>query len=102
MVKDEQVKMLMTLINKEKTLAVAAAKSGMTEKTARKYRDLQQLPSQVAAQHTWRTRQDPFKDDWPWVRAQLEINPGLEAKTLFEALQRDYPGQYQDGQLRTL
>ena len=51
MVKDEQVKMLMTLINKEKTLAVAAAKSGMTEKTARKYRDLQQLPSQVAAQH---------------------------------------------------
>jgi hypothetical protein len=102
MVKDEQVKMLMTLINKEKTLAVAAAKSGMTEKTARKYRDLQQLPSQVAAQHTWRTRQDPFEDDWPWVRAQLEINPGLEAKTLFEALQRDYPGQYQDGQLRTL
>jgi hypothetical protein len=102
MVKDEQVKMLMTLINKEKTLAVAAAKSGMTEKTARKYRDLQQLPSQVAAQHTWRTRQDPFEDDWPWVRAQLEINPGLEAKTLFESLQRDLPGKYQDGQLRTL
>lgn len=102
MVKDEQVKMLMTLINKEKTLAVAAAKSGMTEKTARKYRELQHLPSQVIAQHTWRTRQDPFEDDWPWVRAQLEINPGLEAKTLFEALQRDFPGKYQDGQLRTL
>jgi hypothetical protein len=102
MVTDEQVKMLMTLINKEKTLALAAAKAGMTEKTARKYRDLQQLPSQVAPKHTWRTRQDPFEDDWAWVQAQLELNPGLEAKTLFEALQRDYPGKYQDGQLRTL
>ena len=53
-VTDEQVRMLMTLINKEKTLAVAAAKAGMTEKTARKYRDLEQLPSQVAEPHTWR------------------------------------------------
>ncbi len=102
MVKDEQVKMLMTLINKEKTLAVAAAKASMAEKTARKYRDLQQLPSQLEPLHRWRTRQDPFEDDWPWVQAHLEINPRLEAKTLFEALQRDYPGKYQDGQLRTL
>jgi hypothetical protein len=102
MVTDEQVKMLMTLIKKEKTLAVAAAKAGMAEKTARKYRDLEQLPSQVAAPHTWRTRKDPFEGDWPWVKAQLQTNPGLEAKTLFEALQRTYPGRYQDGQLRTL
>ena len=102
MVTDEQVRMLMTLINREKTLAIAASKAGMTEKTARKYRDLGQLPSQVAPEHTWRTRKDPFEDDWPWVQAQLEINPGLEAKTLFEAMQRDWPGKYQDGQLRTL
>ena len=32
----------------------------------------------------------------------LEINPGLEAKTLFEDLQRKNPGKYEDGQLRTL
>jgi len=92
----------MALINKEKTLAVAAAKAGMTEKTARKYRDREMLPSQLSRPHTWRTRQDPFEDNWPWVQAQLEINPGLEAKTLFKAIQRDYPGKYQDGQLRTL
>ena len=60
MVTDEQVRMLMTLINKEKTLGVAAAKAGMTEKTARKYRDLEQLPSEVAEPHTWRTRKDRF------------------------------------------
>lgn len=102
MVTDEQVRMLMSLINKETSLAVSAAKAGMTEKTARKYRDLEQLPSQIAPQHAWRTRQDPFEDDWPWLQSQLEINPGLEAKTLFEAMQRDCPGKYQDGQLRTL
>jgi hypothetical protein len=102
MVKDEQVRMLMTLINKEKTLAVAAAKAGMAEKTARKYRDQEALPSQLAMPHTWRTRKDPFEGVWPWIQAQLEINTGLEAKTLFEAIQRDCPGKYQDGQLRTL
>jgi hypothetical protein len=102
MVTDEQVRMLMILINKEKTLAVAAAKASMTEKTARKYRDQEALPSQLAQTHTWRTRNDPFEDDWPWIQAQLEVNTGLEAKTLFEAMQRDCPGKYQDGQLRTL
>ena len=34
--------------------------------------------------HTWRTRPDPFADTWPEVRSHLEVNPGLEAKTLFE------------------
>jgi hypothetical protein len=32
----------------------------------------------------------------------LESNPGLEAKTLFEHLQRSYPGRFADGQIRTL
>lgn len=102
MVTDEQVRMLMTLIPKEKSLALAAAKAGMNEKTARKYRESAILPSQCTPRHDWRTREDPFFEDWPWVMDQLRINDGLEAKTLFEAMQRDFPGKYQDGQLRTL
>jgi hypothetical protein len=31
----------------------------------------------------------------------LDSNDGIEAKTLFEVLQREHPGKYQDGQLRT-
>ena len=31
-----------------------------------------------------------------------ELNPGLQAKTLFEDLQRRFPGRFPDGQLRTL
>jgi hypothetical protein len=83
-------------------LAAAAAKAGMDEKTARKYRMLGKLPSEVKAQHSWRTRKDPFADFWAEVEAKLEINPGLEAKTLFEDLQRRHRGRFADGQLRTL
>ena len=36
------------------------------------------------------------------MQEQLETAPELEAKTLFEALQDQHPGRYQDGQLRTL
>ncbi len=74
----------------------------MDEKTARKYRRSGRLPSNMKAEHTWRTRPDPFTEVWPEVRAHLEVNPGLEAKTLFIHLQRTYPGRFQDGQLRTL
>lgn len=38
MVTDYQVRMLMKLINKEKTPKTAGAKAGKSEKTARKYR----------------------------------------------------------------
>jgi len=45
MVKDNQVRILMKLINKESLLKTAAAKAGMSEKTARKYRKSGKLPS---------------------------------------------------------
>jgi hypothetical protein len=102
MVTDNQVRMLMKLIHREKTLKTAAAKAGMSEKTARKYRASGQLPSQCKVVHDWRTRPDPIDpDDWLWVKDVLENNHGIEAKTLFEVLQREHPGRYQDGQLRT-
>jgi hypothetical protein len=74
----------------------------MDEKTARKYRKLGKLPSELEQPHTWRTRQDPFEDSWDGIKSMLEINPGLEAKTIFEDLQRRDPGRYSDGQLRSL
>jgi hypothetical protein len=52
--------------------------------------------------HTWRTRPNPFAEVWARVEEQLTHNPGLEAKAVFEWLQRQYPGRFADGQLRTL
>lgn len=90
------------MLQRSKNLSVAAACAGMDEKTARKYRDLGKLPSEVKVEHSWRTRPDPFRDVWGEVKKKLENNPGLEAMTLFAYLQREYPGRYSDGQLRTL
>ncbi len=102
MVTDLQVRRLGLLMKNEKTKATAAVKAGMDAKTARKYVKLGKLPREIKKEHTWRTRQDPFKADWEQIRELLEANPGLEAKTIFEYLQRQKPGVYQDGQLRTL
>jgi hypothetical protein len=51
---------------------------------------------------TWRTRADPFASIWEEVRQRLEIAPERTAKAIFFELQREYPGRYSDGQLRTL
>jgi hypothetical protein len=102
MVTDQQVRRLMRLRQTERSLAVASSKAGMNEKTARKYLRVGRLPSEMHKEHMWRTRGDPFAGVWEEVRAHLEVNAGLEAKTLFEDLQRRYPGRFADGQLRTL
>jgi hypothetical protein len=86
----------------EKNQETAAAKAGMDPKTARKYLSSGQMPSETGVDRGWRTRSDPFQDVWEQVRELVENNPGLEAKTLFESLQRQNPGQFADGQLRTL
>lgn len=100
MITDRQVRRLRRLLVAGETLSRAAWKTGMNRKTASKYRD-GKLPSERAAEHTWRTREDPFDEVWEEVNEQLEENPGLQAKTLFEWLGRKYPGRFDEGQLRT-
>lgn len=102
MVTDQQVRRLFKLIQTEKNFGMAAMKSGMDEKTARKYHVQGKLPSELKQDHTWRTRKDPFENVWGKIKSMLEVNPGLEGKTLFQDLQRRNPGEFADGQLRTL
>lgn len=87
--------------NKCKTLYQLADKAGMSTNTARKYLKSGVSPSQCQAIHDWPTHPDAFAGDWPWVEEFLRNNSGIESKSLFEALQREYPGKYQDGELRT-
>ena len=102
MVTDQQVRRLFKLVQTEKNFGIAAMKAAMDEKTARNYRRLGKLPSELEQPHTWRTRKDPFEDVWHEIKSMLEINAGLEAKSIFEDLQRRNPGRFADGQLRTL
>ncbi|MBU1343504.1 MAG: IS21 family transposase [Proteobacteria bacterium] len=102
MVTDQQVRRLFKLTQTERNFGIAAMKAGMDEKTARKYRRKGKLPSELVREHTWRTREDSFEDVWDGIKSMLEINPGLEARTLFEDLQQRLPGRFTDGQLRTL
>ena len=102
MVTDEQVRRLRKLSNTEKDQEVAAAKAGMDPTTARRYLRLERLPSELKKDRSWRTRGDPFSEVWDAVQKQIEESPALEAKTLFEWLQREHPGRFSDGQIRTL
>ena len=102
MVTDRQMRRLVSLLQDGQSLQVSADKAGMDRGTARKYRMAGQLPSVLRTDHGWRTRANPFVAVWPWVVEQLSLNPGLEAKTLLEALQRAHGGHFADGQLRTL
>lgn len=90
-------------LSREKNLPLvtAAAKAGMGEKAARKYLRSGLLPSQMKEPRDWRTRADPFIDVWPEAEALVKDEPSLEALTVFQELQRRYPGKFQDGQLRT-
>jgi len=93
---------MMTMVETGKTKELAALQTGMDRKTARKYLEIGRLPSEVEKEHTWRTRTDPFEEVWNEVLEKLKPFPRLEAKTLFDFLQREYPGRFADGQLRTL
>lgn len=101
MIKDGQVCKLRQLLAAGDFLAVAARRTGMDEKTARKYRDSYQLPSEQARPRTWRTRSDPFQDVWADVQARLEAEPKLRAFALFQWLQEKHPGRFPDSQRRT-
>jgi hypothetical protein len=93
---------MFALMNTEANQEIVAFKSGMDPKTARKYRRDGRVPSEMPAVVHGRTRPDPFVEVWDDVQKLFEDNAGLEAKTVFEYLQRQNPGRFQDGQLRTL
>jgi hypothetical protein len=101
MITDGQARKLRRFLASNMSLAVAARRTGMDEKTARKYRDRDGLPSEGGSPRCWRTRPDPFGEVWPQVQARLETEPRLRAFTLFAWLQECHPGRFPDSQRRT-
>ena len=101
MVTDGQVRKLRQLLDQHTPLATAARRIGMSEKTARHYRDHPTLPSGRKIPRKYRTRTDPFAKVWDEVQAKLQAEPRLLAKTLFDWLRQRHPGQFLDSHRRT-
>lgn len=95
----QQVDILMKYSKTYKKEA-AAAKAGMSVRTARRY--LREGRKAETAPRTYRTRPDPFDEVWDEVRTLLSRDCGLEAKTILEWLQVQHLGKFNKGQLRTL
>jgi hypothetical protein len=80
----------------------AAAKVGISVRSARRLEQCTRLPSQREARH-WRTRPDPLAEVWDsQMKPLLQAAPGLTAVSLLEEMQRRYPGRFGPGILRTL
>lgn len=89
-------------MSKDGHIGQAAMKAGMDRKTARRYVSAAKLPSEMKEPRWWRTRQDPFGEDWPTVAEVLAATPGLEAQTVLELMEAKWPGRYNETHLRTL
>src|SRR3989442_63760 len=100
--KDTEIRLYLQERKKGMTQRVAAARAGIGERTARKYERAAALPSQLKRPHDWKTRPDPFEQDWPWVVSELERDPALQGSTLFALLCERHPDRYRPTQVRTL
>lgn len=98
---DQQVRLYMNK-RKHHSQEVAAAKAGISVRTARRIDRDATLPSQKP-RHSWRTRPDPFADVWDSEVVPLLRNaPHLMGITVLRKLQDDHPDRYPDSMRRTL
>src|SRR5207247_2136623 len=85
-----------------KSMVIAPPTSAETCRTVQKAVRTYRRTKKPGVPRTWRRRTDPFADVWGQIQVQLEIDPSRTGKELFMDLQQRYPGNFPDGQLRTL
>ena len=84
MITKQQYRRLMSEYQTTGNVTASAMKADVSRPTARKYLGAGQVPAELQAQRSWRTRLDPLAQIWPKAEAMLLEAPGLEAKVLFE------------------
>jgi transposase len=98
---NNQIRIFMHSRKREKSIKVAAAQAGFSERSA--YYIMNHSFENADRKRGWRTRSDPFEGVWERELVPLlESSPKLEARTLLEELQKRYPDRFPDKQLRTL
>src|SRR4051812_31329148 len=86
MFRDPEVRLMFGARAKGRSQVQAAARAGMSVRTARRYQRRGQLPSQRPQPRRYQTRPNPFEAEWPWIVEQLARDPALQATTLFGPL----------------
>lgn len=90
------------------SVASIARRLNMSEKTVRKYRDLERLPSQIERPaRSYRTRVDPLLEFWPEIETLLESDSRLKPYAILDWLKQKYnlddgPPRVTDAIRRTL
>lgn len=98
---DQQVRKYKAM-RRTATQEIAAARMGISVRSARRIENAETLPSQRGARN-WRTRADPLAAVWETELVPLlEAEPGLQGRTLLEELHRRHDERFGDGILRTL
>ena len=104
MITDRQVRLMRQKRMEGKTQETAAAKAGMSVRSARKWQS-GPMPSQAKPEHRWRTRPDPFDGVWEdEIEPLLRNDPTgqLKATTIIDWLGEQHPGRFSASHLRTL
>lgn len=101
-VSDAQVRRMMGRDEQGRTDRTGRDEGGQHRKTARRYLAGAKLPSEMKQPRTWRTRPDPFAEDWPAVTEPLATTPRLQALTVLELLAAKRPGRDDETHLRML
>ena len=93
-----RLKQMSCKYNKE----LAAARSGMSAKTARKYLLAQKLPSEMKKERHWKTRSNIFSAVWCEIEDMLTKSPKLQATTILQYLINKDPDKFKISHKRTL
>lgn len=100
-VNEQQVGVYMLSRNEGKTQVTASAKAGISARSGRRI-DKGEVKHREKRPRYWRTRKDPFADVWEnEIVPMLKNAPPLSPQTLFEYLQKKFPGRYPDSKKRT-
>jgi transposase len=91
MVTDLRASKLFQLLRQNESVAAISRSLKMSEKTVRKYRDGEQLPSQIERpERSYRTRQDPLAEFWSEIETLLEHDSKLKPYAILDWLKQKY------------
>ncbi len=91
MITDVRASKMYRLLHQGESVASVSRRLKMSQKTVRKYRDADQLPSQTERpERTYRTRQDPLAEFWSDIEGLLQQDSQLKPYAILDWLKQKY------------